>query len=160
MKRLMATLTLILSCVLLGNIMTSCRTNEKINERIDFQSYRPPLYADIVEPSTPADIFNNWVSTQTLLEKWQSYAMDFLEPLVWDWFTRFDLHNKEVFFTDSQNVVMYSRVYSNIHFITFFFRNIFFSTTFKNKYTQLYIYTYIYFIYIFLYIYIYIYKRI
>ena len=78
--------------------------------------------------------------------------------LVKDWF---DLHNKEViFFTDSQNVVSVVSVYSNIHSITFFFRNNFFSTTFKNKYTPLYIYTYIYFIYIFLYIYIYIYKRI
>ena len=64
------------------------------------------------------------------------------------------------FFTDSQNVVSVVSVYSNIHSITFFFRNNFFSTTFKNKYTPLYIYTYIYFIYIFLYIYIYIYKRI
>ena len=31
MKRLIATLILILFCVLLGNIITGCRTNEKIN---------------------------------------------------------------------------------------------------------------------------------
>ena len=160
MKRFRVILILSLSLLLLVSIMTSCRTNSNDKNTIEFEDYRPPMLPNIVEPSTPADIFNNWVSTQTLLEKWQSYAMDFLEPLVWDWFTRFDLHNKEVFFTDSQNVVMYSRVYLNIHSITFLFRNIFFSTTFKNKYTPLYIYTYIYFLYIFLYTYIYIYKRI
>ena len=160
MKRFPKILILSLCLLLLVSIMISCKTNSNDKNTIKFEDYRPSISADIVEPSTPADIFNNWVSTQTLLEKWQSYAMDFLEPLVWDWFTRFDLHNKEVFFTDSQNVVMYSRVYLNIHSITFSFRNIFFSTTFKNKYTPLYIYTYIYFLYIFLYIYIYIYKRI
>ena len=64
------------------------------------------------------------------------------------------------FFTDSQSVVSVGSVYLTIHSITFFFRNNFFSTTFRIKYTPLYIYTYIYFIYIFLYIYIYIYKRI
>ena len=71
-----------LSLLLLVSITTSCRTNSNDKKPIVFEDYRPPILADIVEPSTPADIFNNWVSTQTLLEKWQSYAMGFLEPLV------------------------------------------------------------------------------
>ena len=84
MKRFHKILTFNLCFLLLVSIMTGCRTNSNDKNTIKFEDYRPPISADIVEPSTPADIFNNWVSTQTLLEKWQSYAMDFLEPLVLD----------------------------------------------------------------------------
>ena len=82
MRRFQVILTLILCLLLLGISTISCRTNGNNEPSIVFEDYRPPVLHDIVEPSTPADIFNNWLSTQTLLEKWQSYAMDFLEPLV------------------------------------------------------------------------------
>ena len=82
MRRFQVILTLILCLLLLVITTTSCRTSGSNEPSIVFEDYRPPMLPDIVEPSTPADIFNNWLSTQTLLEKWQSYAMDFLEPLV------------------------------------------------------------------------------
>lgn len=84
--RLQNLLGLLLVMILLAALLiflTSCET-EKATPRppIDFTPYRPPMLPDLVEVETDADLYNNWIGTQELLELWQNYAIEFLEPLI------------------------------------------------------------------------------